>query len=172
MLRIAIVSALGLALVAIASPAVYAQELSTDEDRTIRQGDTIEWVSVTGGPHQVRFGGAVGATTLPKISEVQAILDFPPAPAPQLTISGDIGRGPAAGTGPLLTAKVKDDAAIGATFIFTCGIHTTGMLSQPFMIAAKVADQPARTFRIKGVFVSGQMHWFLEVTRDVQVDTN
>jgi hypothetical protein len=172
MLKTVITSALGLTLFTMLSSLVYAQQPSTEEDRTIRQGDTVEWVSITGGPHQVRFGGTVGSTTLPKVSEIQALLEFPPAPAPQLTISGDIGRGPTLSTGLLLTAKVKDDAAVGATIVFTCGIHTTGMLSQPFKIAAKVTGQPARNFKIKGVLVSGQMHWFLEAIREVQVDTN
>lgn len=146
----------------------WAQQPSTDADRTIRQGDTIEWVSVSSGPHQVKFGGTVGGTTLPKISDVQAILKFPPAPAPQLTISGDIGTSPARQTGDLLSATVDQNAAPGTTFFFTCGIHPGLMLSHPFKIEAKVAGQPATTHKIKG---GPGLNWFMEVARDASIDT-
>jgi hypothetical protein len=164
----ALIAALCSGFLALVPAAAVAQIPSTEADRTLRQGDSIEWVSVSGGTHQVRFGGNVGGTTLTKIADVQAILSFPPAPAPQLTINGDIGSGPPAGTGLLLQAKVKDDAIVGATFIFTCGIHPNGMISQQFKVAAKDPTQPARTIKIKGV--TG-MHWRLEAMRDVHVDT-
>ena len=135
--------------------------------RTIRQGDTIEWVSVSSGPHQVKFGGTVGARRFEDL-DVQAILKFPPAPAPQLTISGDIGTSPARSTGPLLSATVDQDAVPGSTFFFTCGIHQAAMLSHPFKIEAEVEGLPARTAFIGG---GAPTHPFIEVTSDASIDT-
>lgn len=159
-----LLAVLGLGLFAVTAMPAHAQGPSTPADRTVRQGDTIEWVAVSGGNHKVRFG-ANGATPVPEINTL--LESFSPALTP-----GAIGDSPQASSGRLLTAKVKEDAAtVGKTFIFTCGIHTTGMLSQPFTIAAKAPGQPPRTHKIKGVLVGGQFHWFLEVSRDVQVDT-
>ena len=163
MSRTLFTAATGVGLLILSHASVCAQQPSTPADRTIRQGDTIEWVAVSGGNHKVRFG-ANGATS---VADINTILEnFSQALTP-----GTTGDSPAASSGTLLTAKVKDDATPGKTFIFTCGIHTTPMLSEPFTIAAKVPGQPPRNLKIKGVFVSGQMHWFLEAARDVQVDT-
>jgi hypothetical protein len=161
--RILTVVALCLDLLPLALGPAHAQGPSTPEDRTIRQGDTIEWIAVS-GTHKVRFG-ANGATS---VAEINTILEnFSQALTP-----GTTGDSPAASSGTLLTAKVKDDATPGKTFVFTCGIHTTPMLSELFTIAAKVPGQAPRNLRIKGTFVNNQMHWLLEATRDVQVDTN
>ena len=115
----------------------------------VRPGDTIEWSVISAGPHQVRFGGTVAGAPLPTISAIQAILDFPPLPAPQLTIDGDEARSPAAGGGKLLTATVKAGAAAGATFSFTCDIHPAQMRSVTFTVAAS-DGLPPRTHKIFG----------------------
>lgn len=153
-------TALSLGLLALASEPIFAQGASTPADRTIRQGDTIEWVAESAGPHEVRFG-APGTTPVAAINTI--LESFTPVLTP-----GAIGNSPRLPSGRLLTAKVKNAATPGTTFIFTCGVHPPQMLSQPFTIAARVAGQPPRTHRIKGV--SG-LHWLLEVTRNVQVDT-
>jgi hypothetical protein len=130
---------------------------STQADRTLRQGDIIEWSGVSGGDHQVRFGGTVGATTLTPVTEVDDYLgNFDPA----LKITSEVGVAPENGaTGPLLTAKVLDAAQVDKTFNFTCGFHPADMLSRAFKIEAKVDGQAPRTFKITGV--AGR-HWILE----------
>jgi plastocyanin len=115
----------------------------------VRPGDTIEWSVISAGPHQVRFGGTVAGAPLPTISAIQAILDFPPPPAPQLTIDGDEALSPAAGGGKLLTATVKANAAVGTKFSFTCGMHPAQMASVTFAIAAS-DGLPPRTHKIFG----------------------
>lgn len=134
-----------LGLLALCAPTVFAQG---SPEVIVRQGDTIEWVAVGPPPHKVRFG-ANGATP---VAEVSALLTFEPA-----LNNGDSPQLP---TGKLLTAKVKDDAEPGKTFVFTCGVHPGPMLSLPFTIAAKVASQPPRTHKIMGV--TG-LHWHLHV---------
>jgi hypothetical protein len=135
-----------LGLLALDNPTVYAQG---SPQVIVRQGDTIEWHAVGPPPHKVRFG-ANGATP---IAEVSALLDFDP-----VLVNGD---SPQASTGKLLTAKVKDNATPGKTFIFVCGVHTGGqMVSLPFTIAAKVAGEQPRTHKIMGV--TG-LHWHLHV---------
>jgi plastocyanin len=150
-----------LGLLPIAPASVYAQGPSTPTERTVRQGDTIEWVAVSGGNHRVRFGesGATSLTEINTILEPTVAQDNPPVAIP---------------SGALFTAKVRDSATVGKTFVFTCGIHTGQMLSETFTVAAKDPTQPARSHKIKGV--SGP-HWFMEVPaaspppKDVQVDT-
>lgn len=160
---IATVLALGL----VGSAPVFAQTASTDADRTIRQGDSIEWIALSGPPHRVRFGGTVGTTTLTSVSDVEKILeDFV-----SVTATGDTAQSPSGSDGEtVLTAKVKADAAVGTTFIFTCGIHTSQMISQIFTIAASDAALPARTHRINGV---QGLHWLLEIVKveEVHADT-
>jgi hypothetical protein len=141
-----LIAAIGLGFCVLTPAISYAQGSPVV---MVRQGDTIEWSVISAGPHQVRFGGTVAGATLPTISAIQAILDFPPPPAPQLTIDGDVARSPAAGGGKLLTAKVKADAAVGTTFSFTCGIHPAQMASVTFAIAAS-DGQPPRTHKIFG----------------------
>jgi hypothetical protein len=127
--------------------AAYAQHGSADVV-VVRPGDTIEWFAVGPPKHKVRFG-ANGATPT---NEVSALLDFNPA-----LVDGD---SPERSTGKLLTAKVKDNATVGKTFVFTCGVHPGAMLSLPFKIEAKVTGEQPRTHKIMGVV---GLHWHLHV---------
>ena len=138
----------GLALIASACVPVAAQVLP---EVIVRQGDTIQWVVGQGSPpHKVRFG-ANGATSVAEINTILTNI------TPPLTPAGD---GPQKPSGILLTAKVKDDAEPGKTFIFTCGVHPPQMLSLPFTVAAKVAGQPPRTHKIIG---EAGLHWHVHV---------
>lgn len=139
---------IGLALVASALVPASAQVLP---EVIVRQGDTIQWVVGTGSPpHRVRFG-ANGATSVAEINTILENLTPPLNPA---------GDGRQAASGTLLTAKVKDNAEPGKTFIFTCGVHPGQMLSLPFTVAAKVAGQPPRTHKIIG---EAGLHWHIHV---------
>jgi hypothetical protein len=140
-----------LGFAALTMPTAYAQG---SPEVIVRQGDTIEWVAVGPPPHRVRFGSP-GTTPF---AEVSALLEF----TPTLTAGpGGEADSPQAPTGTLLTAKVKDDAVPGKTFIFNCGVHPGGqMLSLPFTIAAKVAGEQPRRHRIMGV--TG-LHWHLHI---------
>jgi hypothetical protein len=138
---------IGLTLVASALVPASAQVLP---EVTVRQGDTIQWVVGPGNiQHKVKFG-ATGTTS---VAEIRDILDI----TPPLTAAGESRQ---AASGTLLTAKVKDNAEPGKTFIFTCGVHPGQMLSLPFTVAAKVAGQPARTHKIIGEV---GLHWHLHV---------
>jgi plastocyanin len=136
----------GLGLVALNTPTVYAQG---SPEVIVRPGDTIEWVAVSGGPHKVRFG-ADEATSLDKLKDI--LENF----TPPLTAAGD---SPPGNPGPLTKATVKADAA-GKTFVFTCGVHPTDMLSLTFTVADKVAGQPARNHKISA---EAGRHWHLHV---------
>ena len=149
MSKMLFVVAISLVLVASASIFVYSQNQA---EVVVRQGDTIQWVHLgpMGVPHKVRFGSS-GATP---VADINMILEnF----KPPLNAMGDA---PPATSGTLLTAKVKDTAMAGATFVFTCGIHPMPMLSLPFRVEAKVAGQPARTHKITAEM---GLHWHVHV---------
>jgi plastocyanin len=145
-------AALCLAILAPGSQSAYAQG---SPEVIVRQGDTIEWVAVGPPPHKVRFGAGAGVTS---VADMNLLVTFTPA----LTIGpGGEGDSPQSGNGPLLTAKVKDDAAPGKSFVFNCGVHSGGpMISLPFTIAAKVDGVPPRTHKIIG---EQGLHWHLHV---------
>lgn len=154
-------AALCVAVVALAPMPTRAQ--STEQDRTVRPGDTIEWFGLR--PHRVQFGGSGGTPSVPltPLADVDKVLDFKPA----LTVKPDgTGDSPAGGT-PMLIATVKDNAAAGVTsFVFTCGHHRAQMKSLPFNIAPK-DDRPKRTLRIRAV----GLDWMLDTDRGpVKVD--
>ena len=139
-----------LASVIFGSGAVYAQGAP---EVIVRPGDTIQWAAISGGPHQVWFSGANGASSRAQIVD---ILDNFSAPG----LDAD-GKSQGANTGALLSATVKDaPGVVGKTFVFTCGIHPAAMLSLTFTVADKVAGQGPRTHRILGE--SGS-HWHLHV---------
>jgi hypothetical protein len=147
------VAALSLGLLTLTAGVAHAQG---SPEVVVRQGDTIEWVSVGPPPHKVRFG-ANGATSLDVINAL--LENF----TPPLTVGGGgEGDSPSQSNGTLLTAKVKDSAdVVGKTFVFVCGIHTGGqMVSFPFRIEAKVAGEPPRRHKIMGV---QGLHWHLHV---------
>jgi hypothetical protein len=141
-----------LGLLALGPVTAYAQQAEV----IVRQGDSIEWVAVTGAPpHKVRFN-ANGASS---IDEINAILEnF--SPALKVGPNGERDSDPPKSSGTLLAAKVKDDAPPGKTFVFVCGIHTGAMLSFPFKVEAKVAGEPSRTHKIMGV---PALHWHLHI---------
>ena len=156
-------AALCVALIAMQSGLARAQSMSTDEDRTVRPGDRIEWSGPA--PHRVRFGGTVGSPPAPltPLSDIERVLSF----SPPLTVSGTTGSSDVGGT-PMLAATVRDDAAAsGVTaFNFTCGRHPADMLSLPFKIASK-DGQPPRILKIKAV----GLDWMLEKAGgDLKVD--
>ena len=136
--------AIWLGFVAVPAP-VSAQ---TQPEVVVRQGDTIQWVAAAGLQHKVKFGAA-GTTP---IADIGAILNFTPP-----LVNGESK----ATTGTLQTATVKEDkATVGKTFVFTCGFHPAQMVSLPFLVAAKVAGEPARTHTIMG---EAGFHWHLHV---------
>lgn len=135
-----------LGLLALSTPTVYAQG---SPEVIVRPGDTIEWVAVAAGPHRVKFG-AGGTTT--SVEDIKKILDNP-----AISPAGDSAQ---AVTGPLLSAKVREDATPGQTFVFTCGVHPTDMLSLTFIVAAKVVGEPVRTHKITG---EAGRNWHLHV---------
>jgi hypothetical protein len=158
MLR-ALTVALCAGLVAIAAARAYAQITEV----VVRQGDSIEWHHVSGPTHRVRFGGTVktpgGTVTLTPLTQIQNILeDF----KPPLTSDG-LSMG--SGGQPLLTAKVKDSAAVKSTFTFTCANHPMAMISIPFRVEA--AGSATQTIRIDGV---AGFHW-KQQPGNVHVDT-
>jgi hypothetical protein len=141
------VLASGFALVASTYALASAQVLP---EVIVHQSDTIQWVvGSPSPPHKVRFG-ANGATSVADINDILENI------TPPLTA----GDGPQASSGILLTARVKDDATPGKTFIFTCGVHPVAMLSLPFTVAAKVVGQPSRTHKIMG---EAGLHWHVHV---------
>lgn len=150
-------AALSTALVFVSFPSAHAQV----KEVVVRQGDTIEWHGVSGPPHRVRFGGTVGKEKLTPVGEIRAILDdFKPA----LPDNGE----PAPSGKVLLTATVRKDAPLNATFIFTCGNHPTAMLSIAFRVVA--AGPVTQTHRIEGV--TG-FHWQLRTEKGevIHIDT-
>jgi|GEM_PF-6445902 len=138
---------------------------STDQQRTVRPGDRIEWSA--NPPHFVQFGGLGGNPQGPltPLADVDKILSF----VPPLSVDGDIGQGPTGGA-PGLVATVKDDAAGAgvANFVFTCGQHPGQMKSLPFTVAPKDAAQPPRTLKIRAV----GLDWMLDTPAGpVKVDS-
>jgi hypothetical protein len=142
--------------------------MSTEADRTVRPGDKIEWVSPS--PHRIRFGGSVPNPTpggpaiqLTPLTTINNNLSF----VPQLTESGGIAQG---NQGQTVTATVKDTATPDVTFIFTCGFHTSGMISHPFKIVAATPGQAPRTLKIRA---TPALQWLLRKDdgTDVQIDT-
>jgi hypothetical protein len=148
MLNKLLFTAFCLGLLTMSAPTVLAQ---SSPEVIVRQGDMIEWFSISAGPHGVKFGSDGGSP----LNEVNALLEFTPP-----LNNGESESKP---TGRLLTAKVKDNAEVGKKFVFVCAIHSgaTGpMLSHPFKIAAKVAGEQPRTHKIMGV--TGQ-HWAIHI---------
>ena len=127
----------------------------------IKQGDTIEWVSVPNAPHKVRFGGSGSGAT--SFDVVKDLLDFDPTtpimhdPNNPDPTTFDSAQKP---SGTLLKAKVKEtDGVIGKTFVFICGVHGGQMLSYAFKIEAKGAGG-ARNYRILG---EPAINWHLHI---------
>jgi len=136
----------------------------TDQDRTVRPGDSIEWFGRA--PHRVQFGGSGGSPPGPltPLADVDKILTFIP---PLTEDQPGVGESPTGGT-PMLRATVKDDAAAAgvASFVFTCGQHPGEMKSLPFTVAPK-DGQPNRTLIIRAV----GLDWMLDTVRGpVKVD--
>lgn len=143
-----------LGLLALSASGAQAQGT---QEVIVRQGDTIEWYAISAGPHGIKFG-ADGATP---VNQVDPLLQFSPRPDGSPGLNNN-GESLSKGTGLLLTAKVKADAAVDKTFIFVCAVHggaQSPMLSRPFKIAASVAGQQ-QTHKIIGV--TG-LHWALHV---------
>src|SRR5262249_36495146 len=119
---------------------------------------------------RIRFGGSVSNPTpgapaiqLTPFTTITNILSF----VPQLTESDGIAQG---NQGQTVTATVKDTAAPGVTFIFTCGFHTSAMISHPFKIEAAPPGQAPWTLKIRGTLA---LQWLLRKDdgTDVQIDT-
>jgi hypothetical protein len=137
---------------------------STDQDRTVRPGDRIEWFGRA--PHRVQFGGSGGTPEVPltPLADVDKVLAFVP---PLFEDVAGVGESPSGGT-PMLVATVKDNAAAAgvASFVFTCGQHPGEMKSLPFMVAAK-DDRASRTLIIRAV----GLDWMLDTpSGPVKVD--
>jgi hypothetical protein len=144
-----LLAALGLtALLTVGLGPLLAQEPApTQDDLTLRPGDTITWAPSP--PHRVRFGGTVshnGNLALTPFADVQKVLNISPA------LVAD-AQGVALGdTGATVTATVKSDAATSGVseFFFTCGFppHTGMMVTVPFKVAPPIAGQPPRNVQI------------------------
>jgi hypothetical protein len=147
-------AALCLGVLSLAWTPASAQQNSTDEDRTVRPGDRIEWSAPP--PERVQFGGVVGTppVELTPMSDIAKILEFS---SPLNFLSNTAAS--RVGGSPMLVATVKDGAATSGvrSFTFTSGQHPTEMFSQPFFIAAP-NGQPPRTLKIKAV----GLEWVLE----------
>jgi hypothetical protein len=144
-----------LAWLAGGSAMLWAQELPpSKEELTLRPGDSIRWAP--SAAHQVQFGGGtINGKPMTPFATVQAILELPPS----LKADGD---GIAlVDQGQPLSAKVKADAQVGATFNFTCGIHNE-MIALPFTIAAAV---PGQTQNVLIVTAEGPRRWVLKIDR-------
>ena len=150
MRKTGIVAALSFGLLVLSVSMVFAQGSTVI---TVRQGDTIEWTSLSAGPHRVRFGSSGAA---PALADLNKLLEFPDPNFPLTT-----GDSKQAVTGKLLVAKVKEDPeTVGKTFVFVCGVHSAGqMVSLPFTIAVKVAGE-TKTHRITG---ETGLHWHLHI---------
>ena len=135
----------GVALIAVA-PA-FAQDGPTAEDLTLHPGDTITWTPI--GPHRVQFGG----DDVTPFSEVETILE---SIEPELTANADDVAGAPIGT--VVTATVRADAAEGAQFNFTCGVHPAVMVTVPFVVGTAMEGQEPRDVQIR----SSGFAWVLE----------
>jgi hypothetical protein len=163
--RSTIAAVLCLGLLGIPCGPAHAQAVSTDDDRTVRPGDRIDWSGPA--PHRVRFGGTVGtpAVTLTPMADVDKVLQFSPN-TPLTDVEGMASS--KVGGSPMLSATVKDDAATSgvSSFVFTCGRHPADMKSLQFKIAPKDGRE-GRILKIKAV----GLDWILEKAGgDVQVD--
>jgi hypothetical protein len=158
------------------APPLLAAEIATpptDEELTLRPGDTITWMPST--PHRLRFGGKVrpdkgdfptnNNVQLPSFTDVKKVLNIAPI-NPDFAVSGDIAK---AGGAQKVVATVKPDAASQgvAGFSFTCGFsdgHADDMLSVSFKFAAPPAP-PAVAPAPRNVEIitsdSGGTHRFL-----------
>lgn len=147
----------------------------TDQELTLRPGDTITWSPSS--VHRVRFGGKVRPDSadfptnnnvqLPSFTDVKKVLDIAPI-APDWTITGDIAK---AGQAQKVVATVKANAhTLGVPeLIFTCGFsdgHADDMVTVSFKFAPPLpAPAPApRNIEIitaNGPPPSGAIHRFL-----------
>lgn len=132
---------IGLAIVPMVVQAAEIPTPPTDEELTLRPGDTITWTP--GSPHRIRFGGSVthsGQTvTLPSFDNVKKVLDLVLQPAASFEIDGEVAK---SGTEPQkVVGTVKANAHLAGVpeLIFTCGfniIHANNMVTVSFKFAA------------------------------------
>lgn len=150
MSRISRTLTLVVAVIACIAGAAASVHVQAPPEVIVRPGDTITWSGTGNPPHKVRFG-ANGASPIADINDILENITPP-------LVSGD---GPVFNnTTTTLTAKVKDAAGVGKSFIFTCGFHPGQMLSLQFTVAAKVTGQGPRTHKIVG---EPGLHWHLHV---------
>ena len=135
---------------AVPSSLIQAAEIQTpltDEELTLRPGDTITWSP--GNPHRIRFGGSVmhsgNAIRLPSFQNVQKVLDLVLMPAtPPFEVAGEVAK---SGTTPQkVVATVKADAHMAGVMelFFTCGfndVHANNMVTVAFKFAAPAPGQ-------------------------------
>jgi hypothetical protein len=143
------------------APPVRAAEIQTpptDEELTLRPGDTITWSPSS--VHRVRFGGKVrpdntdfptnNNVQLPSFAGVKKVLDIAPI-NPDWAVTGDIAK---AGQAQKVVATVRANAhTLGVPeLIFTCGFsdgHADDMLTVSFKFAAPaVPAAPPRNVEI------------------------
>jgi hypothetical protein len=137
------------------APPLLAAEIPgppTDEELTLRPGDTITWSPDS--VHRIRFGGKVRTNTakfptnnnvqLPSFTDVKKVLDIAPID-PDFEVTGDIAK---AGQLQKVVAKVRANAhTLGVPgLIFTCGFspsHGDDMVTVSFKFAAPLPPAPA-----------------------------
>jgi hypothetical protein len=155
---------------------IHAAEIPTsptDEELTLRPGDTITWSPSS--VHRVRFGGKVRPDSgdfptnnnvqLPSFTDVKKVLDIAPI-TPDWTITGDIAKAESA---QKVVATVKANAnTLGVPeLIFTCGFsdgHADDMVTVSFKFAPPLPAPAPRNIEIitaNGPPPPGAIHRFL-----------
>lgn len=142
------------------APPLLAAEIATpptEEELTLRPGDTITWSP--SGVHRIRFGGKVrpNATDfptnnnvqLPSFTDVKKVLNITPI-TPDFDVDGDVAK---AGGAQKVVATVRDNAqTLGVpALIFTCGFsngHANDMVTVSFKFAAAAAPPAPRNIEI------------------------
>jgi hypothetical protein len=129
---------------------VQAAEIQTpltDEELTLRPGDTITWSPEN--PHRIRFGGSVvhggNMVRLPSFDTVKKVLDIVLMPTmPPLEVTGEVAK---SATAPqkVVATVIADAHMAGVTeFFFTCGFnepHANNMVTVSFKFAAPISGQ-------------------------------
>jgi hypothetical protein len=165
-------------MLALVREPVQAAEIPTpptDDELTLRPGDTITWSPAS--VHRVRFGGKVRPNTtdfptnnnvqLLSFTDVKKVLNIAPI-TPDFVVTGDIAK---AGQAQKVVATVKADAHTQGVpaLIFTCGFsdgHADDMVTVSFKFAPPLpAPAPAsRNIEIitaNGPPPPGAIHRFL-----------
>jgi hypothetical protein len=154
---------------AVPSSLLQAAEIQTpltDEELTLRPGDTITWSPSS--VHRIRFGGKVrpdkgdfptnNNVQLPSFTNLKKVLNITTPIDSDFAVTGDIAK---AGEAQKVVAAVKADAhTLGVPeLIFTCGFsdaHADDMVTVSFKFAAPLPGPTPTPRNIEIITANGE----------------